>query len=97
VAETQELATGIKIELQESETPDAATPPPSNKVAKTQPTTHPADETQELATDIEIWEIETPNVATQHPVAETQEPAIDIDIEIQESEARRILFFQFVM
>jgi hypothetical protein len=73
VAETQELTTGIEIELQEFETPDAATQ-------------HPVAETQEPATDFEIEEIETLNAATQHPVAETQEPATDIDIEIQESE-----------
>jgi hypothetical protein len=54
VAETQEPATGIEIELQESETPDAATPPSSNKVAETQPATHPVAETQEPTTDIEI-------------------------------------------
>jgi hypothetical protein len=73
VAETQEPATGIEVELQEIETPDAATQ-------------HPVAETQEPATDFESEEIETPNAATQHPVAETQEPATDIDIEIQESE-----------
>jgi hypothetical protein len=71
VAETQEPATGIEVELQESETPEAATQ-------------HPVAETQEPTTDFEIEEIETPNAATQHPVAETQELAIDI--EIQESE-----------
>jgi hypothetical protein len=99
VAETQEPATGIEVELQISETPDAAT---QHSVAETQEpatdfeieeietptaaTQHPVAETQEPATDFEIQEIETPDAATQHPVAETQEPATNIDIEIQESE-----------
>jgi hypothetical protein len=99
VAATQEPTTGIEFELQESETPDAATQHP---VAETQEpatnfemeeidtldatTQHPVAETQEPATDFESKEIETPDAATQHPVAETQEPTTDIDIEIQESE-----------
>jgi hypothetical protein len=76
VAETQEPATDI--ELQE---PEAQTSFVSNKVAETQPATHPVAATQEPATDVEIEEIETPNAATQHPVAETQEPATDFEIE----------------
>ena len=58
MAETQEPTTGTKVELQESETLDAATQ-------------HPVAETQEPTTDFEIEELETPNAATQHPVAET--------------------------
>jgi hypothetical protein len=75
VAETQEPATGIQVELQEVETPDAATQ-------------HSVAETQEPATGIQVefQESETPNAVTQHPVAETQEPATNIDVEIQESE-----------
>ena len=51
--------------------------------------------TQELATDIELQELEAQTsfvfevAETQpaiHPVAETQEPATDIEIELQESE-----------
>jgi hypothetical protein len=67
LAETHEPATGIEVELQISETPDAAT---QHSVAKT----------QEPATDFEIEEIETPATATQHLVAETQEPATDSEI-----------------
>jgi len=61
VAETKEPATDIEIELQESETPNAATLPSSSKVAETQPTTHPMAETQEPTTDIDI-EIEESEV-----------------------------------
>jgi hypothetical protein len=50
-AETQEPADDIEIELQE---PDAQTSFVSNKVAETQPTTHPVAETQEPTTNIEI-------------------------------------------
>jgi hypothetical protein len=50
-AETQEPAADIEIELQQ---PDAQTSFVSNKVAETQPTTHPVAETQEPATDIDI-------------------------------------------
>jgi hypothetical protein len=67
VAETQEPTTDIEVELQESETPDAATQ-------------HPVAETQEPATDFEIEEVETPDATTQHPVAETQEPNTDFEI-----------------
>jgi hypothetical protein len=77
MAETQEPTADIEIEIQELETPGAATPFSSNKVAETQePATHSVAETQEPAI-----------AATQEPAtAETQEPATDIDIEIQESE-----------
>jgi hypothetical protein len=84
VAETQEPATDIEAEFQESdfeieevETPDAATQ-------------HPVAETQEPATDFEIEEIETPDAATQHPMAETQELATNIDIEIQDLEVEGV-------
>jgi hypothetical protein len=75
VAETQEPATGIEVELQEFETPDAATQ-------------HPVAETQEPATDFEMEEIETPDAATQHPVAETQEPATNITLRFRNQRLR---------
>jgi hypothetical protein len=66
VAETQEPATSIEVELQESETPDAAT---QHLVAKTQePTTD---------IDIEIQELEVEGAKTLlclHQEAETQAP-----------------------
>jgi hypothetical protein len=72
-AERQEPAADSEIELQELETQTSFV----FEVAETQTTTHPAAETQELATGItvESKEIETPEAATQHPVAKTQEPA----------------------
>jgi len=76
VAETQEPATDIEIELQESEASNAATLPSSSKVAE-KPATHSVAETQEPAADIEIdiQELEVQGAATLlflHQEAETQ-------------------------
>jgi hypothetical protein len=96
-AETQEPAADFEVELQES---DAQTSFVSNKVAETQPATHPVAETQEPVTDVEIElrESQAQDAATPpssskmaekpatHSVAETQEPPTDIEIDIQELE-----------
>ena len=76
MAETQEPATDFEIELQESETPNAATLPSSSQVAE-KPATQSVVETQEPATDteIDIQELEVEGVATLlslHQEAKTQ-------------------------
>jgi len=76
VAETQEPAAGIEMELQES---DSQTSFVFDTEAETQPAIHPVAETKEPAIDIEVelQELETPDFAA----AETQEPATDFEIE----------------
>jgi hypothetical protein len=49
VAETQEPATDIEVELQEVETQDAVTPPSSSKMVE-----NPVAVTQEPVTNVEI-------------------------------------------
>jgi hypothetical protein len=76
VAETQEPAIDIDIELQESQAQNAATPPSSSKVAE-KPATHSVAETQEPAadTEIDIQDLEVEGAATLlflHQEAETQ-------------------------
>ena len=72
VAETQELATDIEIELQESQAQNVATPPSSSKVVE-----KPAAKTQEPTadTEIDIQDLEVESAATLlflHQEAETQ-------------------------
>ena len=80
VAATQEPATDF--ELQELETQTSFV----FEVAETQTSTHPAAETQEPTTGIEVEsrEIETPDTATQYPVTKTQKPVTYSVAETQE-------------
>jgi hypothetical protein len=95
VAETQEPAADIQIELQELEAQTsfvfevAETQEPATGIeveleemeTPDAATQHLVAATQEPATNFESEEMETPDAATQHLVAETQEPATNFESE----------------